>query len=222
MAFGRCRLLTGQRHFAERFSPPRAARLRPPLAARFRPHFAARFRPPRCSKIPTPTLLQGSDPHVAARFRPPHSAIFRPPRACTWVNRFLQLEARPTRNALLFPHPPPAAGGGKGGERVGPGVFGTRRCEVSSKRNSPDRLVHPTQECAGLRPGIFRGISPVSNGTYLCFVSRLYWSRLEKRSQALRTTQPDTTMLRTVPDPGSGAPMARQAPGGFCRQGVFS
>ena len=46
--------------------------------------------------------------------------------------------------------------------------------------------------------------------------ARIYWSRLEKRSQALLTTQPDKGY------PGSGAPMARQAPDGLCHQGPFS
>ena len=41
------------------------------------------------------------------------------------------------------------------------------------------------------------------------------WSRLEKRSQALLTTQPDEGY------PGSGAPMARQAPDSKRRQGPF-
>jgi hypothetical protein len=77
-------------------------------------------------------------------------------------------------------------------------------------------LVHPTQECAGLRPGIFQGISPVSNGTCLRYASADILEPPGEMESGSAGTQPDKGY------PGSGAPMARQASDGFCHQGPFS
>ena len=77
-------------------------------------------------------------------------------------------------------------------------------------------LVHPTQEYDGLRPRIFQGISPVSNGTCLWFTSADILDPPGETESGSAGTQPDKGY------PGSGAPMARQAPGGLCHQGPFS
>ena len=73
---------------------------------------------------------------------------------------------------------------------------------------------HPTTRRAS--PGDFQGISPVSNGTCLWFVSADILEPPGETESGSAGTQPDKGY------PGSGAPMARQAPDGFCHQGPFS
>ena len=65
-------------------------------------------------------------------------------------------------------------------------------------------------------PGEFQGISPVSNGTCLRFVIAETLEPPGETESGSAGTQPDKGYS------GSGAPMARQAPDGFCHQGLFS
>ena len=119
--------------------------------------------------------------------------------------------------------------------RAGRGAcgHGLRPCGPVQRRTEGrlDLLrVHPPEAYLGLcasprgfsfirlkaAPGGFQGISPVSNGTYGDSADSDTICLSGETEPGSAGTQPGEGY------PGSGAPMARQAPDGSCRQGPFS
>lgn len=90
-------------------------------------------------------------------------------------------------------------------------VFGGAKSRLIFGQGSVFR-VHPTQGCAGLRPGIFGGITRVSNGTWdeypICGML-VVPGETESGSAG---TQPDTTLVSRVPDPGRGCAKGTSGP----------